>query len=207
MRRDIHQVGMTYKVLTSNGIHDIRMIATEYYEQQRHLDRQQRWSHDRYLKESSGARAEVRTPTAIEFKDCSIWSINHYLGLNRHPYVIEKAKEAIEIYGAGSGTSAMSGGHCQLHKDLQVRFAKIPSKEECLLFPTGFSANTGTIAALGRGTETLIIIDSDSHASIIDVCRASGAKYIRFKHNCIQDLENKLNSYSDKYTNLLVVVE
>lgn len=207
MRRDIHQIGMTYKALTRSGIHDIKAIATEYYEQQRHLDRQQRWSHDRYLKESSDARAEVRSLSDMEFKDCSIWSINHYLGLNRHPYVIAKAKEAIELYGTGCGTSAMSGGHCQLHKNLQIRFAKILSKEECLLFPTGFTANTGAIAALGKGTETLIIIDRDSHASIIDGCRASGSKYIPFKHNCVQDLESKLKNYSGEYTNLLVVVE
>ena len=207
MRKDIPQIGMTYQILNKNGIYDLRAIAKEFHEQKTHLDQLGQWTHDRYLKQSSHARAKVRTETSSNFKECSVWSINHYLGLNRHPYVIKKAQEATAIYGSGCGTSAMSGGHSQLHKDLQKRFAKILSKEECLLFPTGFTANTGTIAALCKGSETLIIIDKDSHASIIDGCRASQSKYIPFKHNSVQDLEQKLKRYSTKYVNLLVVIE
>lgn len=207
MRKDIPQIGMTYQILNKDGIYDLRAIAKEFYEQKTHLDKLGQWTHDRYLKQSSHARGKVRTESSPYFKDCSVWSINHYLGLNRHPYVIKKAQEATAIYGTGCGTSAMSGGHSQLHKNLQKRFAQILSKEECLLFPTGFTANTGTIAALCKGSETLIIIDRDSHASIIDGCRASQSKYIPFKHNSVQDLEQKLKRYSTKYVNLLVVIE
>ena len=207
MRKDIPQIGMTYQILNKDGIYDLRAIAKEFYEQKTHLDKLGQWTHDRYLKQSSHARAKVRTESSPNFKACSIWSINHYLGLNRHPYVIKKAQEATALYGTGCGTSAMSGGHSQLHKDLQKRFAQILSKEECLLFPTGFTANTGTIAALCKGSETLIIIDRDSHASIIDGCRASQSKYIPFKHNSVQDLEQKLKRYSTKHVNLLVVIE
>jgi glycine C-acetyltransferase len=207
MRKDIPQIGMTYQILNKDGIYDLRAIAKEFYEQKTHLDKLGQWTHDRYLKQSSHARGKVRTESSPYFKDCSVWSINHYLGLNRHPYVIKKAQEATAIYGTGCGTSAMSGGHSQLHKNLQKRFAQILSKEECLLFPTGFTANTGTIAALCKGSETLIIIDRDSHASIIDGCRASQSKYIPFKHNSVQDLEQKLKRYSTMYVNLLVVIE
>ena len=198
---------MTYQILNKDGIYDLRAIAKEFHEQQTHLDKLGQWTHDRYLTQSSHARAKVRSESSPFFKECSVWSINHYLGLNRHPYVIKKAQEATALYGTGCGTSAMSGGHSQLHKDLQKRFARILSKEECLLFPTGFTANTGTIAALCKGSETLIIIDRDSHASIIDGCRASQSKYIPFKHNSVQDLEQKLKRYSTKYVNLLVVIE
>ena len=207
MRKDIPQIGMTYQILNNDGIYDLRAIAKEFYEQKKHLDKLGQWTHDRYLKQSSHARAKVRTESSPNSKACSIWSINHYLGLNRHPYVIKKAQEATALYGTGCGTSAMSGGHSQLHKDLQKRFAQILSKEECLLFPTGFTANTGTISALCKGSETLIIIDRDSHASIIDGCRASQSKYIPFKHNSVQDLEKKLKRYSTKHINLLVVIE
>lgn len=198
---------MTYQVLNRDGIFNIKEIAGEYYAQQAHLDEMGQWTHDRYLKQSSHARAMVRAPSADEFKDCSVWSINHYLGLNRHPYVIEKAQKAMALYGTGCGTSAMSGGHSQLHRDLQKRFAEIFSKEECILFPTGFTANSGTIAALCKGSETLIIIDRDSHASIIDGCRASGSRFIPFKHNSVQDLENKVKKFSGKHINILVIVE
>jgi 7-keto-8-aminopelargonate synthetase-like enzyme len=207
MRKDIPQVGMTYHVLNREGIYNLKEIAREYYDQQNHLDDQNSWSHDRYLQNSSDARAEVSTPSKIGSTNCSVWSINHYLGLNRHPYVIAKAKEALDKYGTGCGTSAMSGGHSHLHKDLQKRFAKIFGKEECLLFSTGFTANAGTISALCKGSETMIMIDRDSHASIIEGCRASNSKYLPFKHNSVEDLERKLKQYSPKHVNILVVVE
>ena len=207
MRNDIPQIGMTYQIMNREGIYDLKEIAQEYHAQQQYLASQQQWGYDRYLKNSSNASAEVCTPFSQQTQQCSIWSINHYLGLNRHPYVIQKAQEALEIYGTGCGTSAMSGGHSQLHKDLQTRFAKIFSKEEALLFPTGFTANSGTISALCRGSETLILIDRDSHTSIIEGCRASASDFLPFKHNSLQDLEKKLKKYSGKYVNILVVVE
>jgi 7-keto-8-aminopelargonate synthetase-like enzyme len=168
MRQDIPQIAMTYQIMNRDGIYDLKEIAAEYQAQQQHLASRQQWGYDRYLKNSSDANAEVCTPSSQESRQCSVWSINHYLGLNRHPYVIQKAQKALEIYGTGCGTSAMSGGHSQLHKDLQIRFAKIFSKEEALLFPTGFTANSGTISALCRGSETLILIDRDKSQTWFD---------------------------------------
>ena len=187
MRETIPKIGMTYQTLNREGVYDLKTIAREYREQQEHLINSKLWAHDRYLETSSNARARVVTPDSASFKDCSIWSINHYLGLNRHPYVINKAKEAIDLYGTGCGTSAMSGGHSLLHKNLQKRFGKIFGKEECLLFSTGFTVNSGTISALCRGKETLIIIDRDSHASIVQGCKAAQSKFIPFKHNSVQE--------------------
>jgi len=76
-----------------------------------------------------------------------------------------------------------------------------------LLFSTGFTANAGTISALCKGSETFIIIDKDSHASIIEGCKASNSKFIPFRHNSVEDLERKLKQYSPKQANTLVVVE
>ena len=207
MRKDIPQIGMTYQILNREGIYDLKEIAKEYHVQQEGLNDSNLWAHDRYLRKSSNARSEVLLPSDTSSKDCSVWSINHYLGLNRHPYVIKKAQDALEEYGTGCGTSAMSGGHCELHKDLQKRFANIFSKEECLLFSTGFTVNSGTISALCKGSETLIIIDRDSHASIIEGCKAADSKFLPFRHNDVADLEKKLKQYSGKYVNILVVVE
>jgi len=207
MRRDIPQVGMTYNVLSREGIYDLKKIAKEYHDQQTYLDDANLCSYNRYLKNSSDARAEVFTSSNPNPTNCSIWSINHYLGLNRHPYVIAKAKEALDTYGTGCGTSAMSGGHSQVHKDLQKRFAKLFGQEECLLFSTGFTANASTIATLCKGSETLIMIDRDCHASIVEGCKTSNSKFIPFKHNSVSDLEAKLKRYSPKHVNTLVIVE
>ena len=206
-RDDIAQIGMTYGVLSREGVYDLKTIAKEYYDQQSELDKQKKWSHDRYLKHSSNAVGQVSSPNDSDFRDCSVWSINHYLGLNRHPYVISKAKEVLDKYGTGCGTSAMSGGHCQLHKDLQKRLAKIFSKEDALLFSTGFTANSGAISALCKGSETFILIDRESHASIIEGCKTSGSSFLPFKHNNLEDLEKKLKRYCGKYVNILVITE
>ena len=99
------------------------------------------------------------------------------------------------------------GGHSQLHKDLQIRFSKVFGKEECLLFSTGFTVNSGCIAALCKGSETFILFDRDSHSSIVNGCRASNSKYMPFKHNSVSDLDYKLTRFASEYTNVLVVVE
>ena len=207
MRKNISQIGMTYQFLNKEGVFDLKNIAQEYRLQQEDLTKSELWGNDRYLEKSSDSRGNVITPSTGTSQECSIWSINHYLGLNRHPYVIQKAKEALDVYGTGCGTSAMSGGHSQLHKNLQKRFGRILGKEECLLFSTGYTVNSGTIPALCRGNETLIIIDRDCHASIIQGCKASQSKFIPFKHNSVQDLEDKLIRFSSEYVNILVVVE
>ena len=207
MRNDIPQIGMTYQILNKEGVSDLKLIAKEYRLQQEYLAKSALWGNDRYLEGSSDSRANVITPSTRASRECSIWSINHYLGLNRHPYVIQKAKDALDIYGTGCGTSAMSGGHSQLHKKLQIRFGKILGKEECLLFSTGYTVNSGTIPALCRGNETLIIIDRDCHASIIQGCKASQSKFLPFKHNSVKDLADKLERFSAGYANILVIVE
>ena len=110
MKEDIPQIGMTYQILKEKGIKDLRTIAKEYHNQQGQLAESSLWAHDRFLEFSSDGSANVITPSDGSSKICTVWSINHYLGLNRHPYVKKKAKEAIDIYGTGCGTSAMSGG-------------------------------------------------------------------------------------------------
>ena len=201
------QIGMTYQILNNRGIHDLKTIAEEYYHQQAMQQQQGIWGYDRYLKHGAHSSGTINSLDAELSHECTVWSINHYLGLNRHPYVIRKAKEILDIYGTGCGTSAMSGGHSQLHKNLQKRFARLMGKEETLLFSTGFTVNSGVIASLCRTTKTLILIDRDCHASIIDGCKASGSQFLPFKHNSVVDLETKLKKYSPKYINILVVTE
>ncbi len=207
MRKDIPQIAMTYQILNEDGISDLKKIAKEFSQQQEYLSKSALWGYDRYLEHSSDSRAKVITPSTGISRECSIWSTNHYLGLNRHPYVIQKAKEALDTYGTGSGTSAMSGGHSKLHKDLQKRIGKILGKEECLLFSTGYTVNSGAIPALCRGKETLIIIDRDCHASIIQGCKSAQSKFLPFKHNSVKDLEAKLERFSAGHANVLVIVE
>src|SRR6266567_1109177 len=139
-------------------------------------------------------------------RDCVIWSINHYLGLNRHPYVIEKASEAIREFGTGCGTSAISGGMNLLHRQIEARLSEWLGKSGVMLFPTGFTANMGVLAALCQPDDH-VLIDDESHASIRDGVRLSRArKWISFQHNSIADIERKLESSSRECRGKIVVV-
>ncbi len=135
-----------------------------------------------------------------------IWNLNHYLSLNRHPEVIRFSKACVDMYGTGSGTSVFSGGMNLLHGKIEQFFRDLWRKEEALLFPTGYSANLGTISAL-IGPEDLIITDKECHASIIDGVRLTRAKCESFEHNNLEELENILVRSSGNYQNVFLIVE
>ena len=120
---------------------------------------------------------------------------NDYLGLIDHPEVKEAAKEAINIYGVGSGGSRLTTGTLPLHNQLETALASFKHTEKALIFNTGYMANVGIISALGI-KDSIIFSDELNHASIIDGCRLSHAKTVVYKHNDMQDLAEKLQKYA-----------
>ncbi len=65
----------------------------------------------------------------------------------------------------------MVGGYTLLHRDLERRLAALKGTQECLLFPTGFAANTAVVTALGSGDDAIVFSDELNHASIVDGAR------------------------------------
>ena len=120
---------------------------------------------------------------------------NDYLGLIDHPEVKEAAKEAINIYGVGSGGSRLTTGTLPLHNQLETALASFKHTEKALLFNTGYMANVGIISALGI-KDSIIFSDELNHASIIDGCRLSHAKTVVYKHNDMKDLAKKLQEHA-----------
>src|SRR3546814_9547481 len=57
------------------------------------------------------------------------------------------------------------------------------------------------------GPKDTILLDADSHASIYDGCRLSGATLIRFRHNSPADLDKRLERLKDDSSSKLVIVE
>lgn len=107
---------------------------------------------------------------------------NNYLGLADHPALKEAAIRAVESYGTGSGAARLVSGSMDLHAELEQRIALFKGTEEALLFNSGYAANTGIISALvGRGD--IVFSDRLNHASIVDGCLLSRAKFIRYPHN------------------------
>lgn len=100
---------------------------------------------------------------------------NDYLGLSRHPAVIEAAVRATREWGTGSTGSRLVTGTTELHEDFERRLAGFAGFESGLCFSSGYLANQGAVTALaGRGS--LIVSDGGSHASLIDACRLSRAR-------------------------------
>lgn len=120
---------------------------------------------------------------------------NDYLGLIDHPEVKEAAKEAINIYGVGSGGSRLTTGTLPLHNQLETALASFKHTEKALIFNTGYMANVGIISALGI-KDSIIFSDELNHASIIDGCRLSHAKTVVYKHNDMNDLAEKLQEHA-----------
>jgi len=127
----------------------------------------------------------------------------NYLGLSYRPEVKQAIREALEIYGGGSSGSPILSGTTALHRDLADEIARFKQKEATLIFPTGYSANVGTIAGLMRSGD-LIVADQWAHASIVDGMILSKATSRFFRHNNIEDLDRKLRGFAGKK---LVVVE
>ncbi|WOH38415.1 8-amino-7-oxononanoate synthase [Thalassotalea fonticola] len=122
------------------------------------------------------------------------FSSNDYLGLNQHCDIKSAFKKGIEQYGCGSGSSSLVTGYSKAHQELEELIADWLEAPKCLLFSTGFSANSGVLSALGQSTNTGYFLDKLSHASLIDGAFNSKAKSKRFKHNNCEQLNDMLSS-------------
>ncbi len=201
------QIGLIRKECQEQGVTCVRAIADAYHAVKSEQSTSGMWCYDNFTEAGSNSSGVIRSDTHAIEKDCIIWPINHYLGLNRHPKVIEAASNALETFGTGCGTSAMSGGHSALHKQAEKRLASWLGKEAALLFPTGYSANVGAISGLAKGPSSFVLFDRECHASIVDGIRLSGAKFLPFRHNDVGDLALKLEKFSSQYENVFVIVE
>jgi 8-amino-7-oxononanoate synthase len=134
-------------------------------------------------------RASPQGPRAIfKGKEYVNFSSNDYLGFSTHPYVMKRAKEAIDEFGYGSGASRLLGGGSILHDKLERKIAQFKGTESALLLNSGYSANTGIIPAISD-EHTVFFSDEFNHASIIDGCRLSRAKTQIYRHRDVSHLE------------------
>ncbi len=122
---------------------------------------------------------------------------NNYLGLTSHPKLQEAAIKAVKKYGSGCTGSRFLNGTLDIHEELEVKLAEFMGKKAALVFSTGFQTNLGAISTLvGRGD--VVITDRADHASILDGCRLSFGKLMKFKHNDMEDLERALKTCGGK---------
>ncbi len=176
---------------------------------------------EKFLKEglndlkSKGLYNEINTITGqngpvieIEGKKLVNLSSNNYLGLATNKRMIEAGLAATEKYGVGAGAVRTINGTLDIHIKLEEKLAAFKHTEAAIAFQSGFNCNMAAISAvMGKGDA--ILSDALNHASIIDGCRLSGAKIIRFEHADMEDLRAKAREAveSGLYGKIMVITD
>ena len=133
-------------------------------------------------------------------------SSNNYLGLTTHPRLKQRALEAIEKFGVGSGAVRTIAGTMTLHMELEEKIAKFKHVEASVVFQSGFTANAGTVQAI-LGRDDVIVSDELNHASIFDGCRLSRAEIKVFPHKDVEACEKTLKELEGRKCRKLLITD
>ena len=118
---------------------------------------------------------------------------NDYLGMRFHSKVVAAMGEGAKRFGTGSGSSALMSGYSMPHKNLEQTICDYLKRSACLLFPSGYMANLGVVAAFGERSWK-IFADKHNHASLVDACLLAHAETWRFPHLDYASLSAKMNA-------------
>ena len=139
-------------------------------------------------------------PKAIWYSQYAIknivnWCSNDYLGMGQHKVVLDAMHTALDQTGSGSGGTRNIGGTSHYHVALEHEIARLHSKPQALLYTSAYVANEWTLIALSKIIPDIVFLsDSKNHASLIQGIRHSGAEKLIWKHNDVDDLEQKLKT-------------
>ncbi len=151
------------------------------------------------VKNLDGARVLVKE------KEMLIFASYSYLGLLGHPKINAATQAAVAEYGTGTHGVRILAGSIKLHEELEEKIAAFKGTEDAIVFSSGYVTNLATVSTLvGRGD--VVICDKLNHASIIDGCILSRARFVRCVHNDMVDLERCLTE-ADPGAGKLVVVD
>jgi glycine C-acetyltransferase len=149
----------------------------------------------------------ITTPQGAEIiangKPVLNFCANNYLGLSSHPKVIEAAKRAIDSHGYGMSSVRFICGTQDIHKTLEQKISEFLGTDDTILYAAAFDANGGVFEPLFNEQDA-IISDELNHASIIDGVRLCKAERHRYKHNDMNDLEEKLKATRAKRHRIIV---
>ncbi len=139
------------------------------------------------------------------------FSSNDYLGLSRHPALIDAAGLWARRYGAGSGASRLVTGNLEAFAALEDKVAAFKGKEAALIMVSGFQANASMMSALFDkrvlGDTPLLFCDKRIHASMHVGIAASGVRQQRFAHNDMAHLQRLLEKHADSQAPKFILCE
>src|SRR5207248_2934643 len=128
---------------------------------------------------------------------------NNYLGLSGNPKVVQAAKNVMDTHGYGLSSVRFICGTQDIHKELEQKISAFLGTEDTILYAAAFDANGGVFEPL-FGEDDAIISDALNHASIIDGVRLCKAQRLRYEHNNMNDLEEKLKEASGCRSRIIV---
>lgn len=135
------------------------------------------------------------------------FSSNDYLGLSKHPALIEAAQAYTSQYGTGATASRLVVGNYDIHHQLEEKLAIACGREAALLFSSGFQANMTLLGTL-LNSQSCVLCDRLIHSSLIQGILASGARFYRYAHNDLNHLETLLKKGSSQpFDRLMIVTE
>ena len=156
-----------------------------------------------------GIRMEqILSPTRaiVDGAEIILAGTNNYMGMTFDEACIQAGHEALEKSGTGTTGSRIANGSYAMHLELEDALSGFLKRDHVIVFSTGYQANLGMLAGLA-GPQDTIFLDADSHASIYDGCRLSGARLVRFRHNDAADLDKRLTRMGEDEGDRLVVLE
>lgn len=140
----------------------------------------------------------------IEGRQVIMLGSNNYLGLASHPEIRQAAAEALAVYGSGTAGSRFLNGTLDIHVRLEERLAEFMGRQAALAFSTGFQVNLGAISCL-LARQDVVVLDKLNHACILDGARLSLARTLKYRHNDMAELEERLRSIGEGHGILVVV--
>ncbi|MFO7611242.1 MAG: pyridoxal phosphate-dependent aminotransferase family protein, partial [Clostridia bacterium] len=143
------------------------------------------------------------TEVVMDGRNTIMLGSNNYLGLTSDQRVIDAGIRALEQYGTGCSGSRFLNGTLKLHLELEKELAAFVDKEAAITFSTGFQTNLGIISSIATKGD-YILSDNENHASIVDGCRLSFAKTIKYQHSDMSDLERLLKNIPEENGKLIV---
>lgn len=144
----------------------------------------------------------------INGKELINLSSNNYLGLATDERLKKEAIEAVKEWGVGAGAVRTINGTLRLHEELEQKLAEFKHTEAAIAYQSGFMCNMAAISAVMDKNDA-ILSDELNHASIIDGCRLSRAKIIRFNHSDMDDLRAKAKEAKESglYNKIMVITD
>ena len=132
----------------------------------------------------------------VNGREMGMYASYSYLGLVGHPRINKAAKDAVDKYGSGTHGVRSLAGSLTIHCELEETIAAFKGTEAAVTFSSGYATNLTVISTL-VGRNDYVISDKLNHASIVDGCMMSGAKFLRFRHNDMEALEQRLEGRGD----------